>query len=352
LLRLIMCAKLRWWRRFKSHIHRSFVENRTSRNRRNRITSWWFVVSTFAGAFGGSLRETRLTAMLGYLIAIKPKEFSEFFGFSGKPLSVKLENRHEDGRSDILIETDKGLGVIEAKVGTQDPREQSIKYRARWTVLLTQFKVPRRLMITNKVSYFTWQKLADFLVLHQAKSTNPRIRFIAQDLCKYLEEHRMTKQKEMVEIYAREINETFTTDLFLKVGLYGCVYEKGSRMSEARYFAPHFGQKISKDHPGIKTGISYIARIEVQVIAETWKDLVNEIIEIKGKRWVKTHSPMIDQLKNHYNWKAAGTYVFLFLAEPKLVFNPPVNKEHLQKGKGWLSKRFLSFEELFEAWGC
>jgi len=43
---------------------------------------------------------------------------------------------------------------------------------------------------------------------------------------------------------------------------------------------------------------------------------------------------------------------FLFLDEPRLVFNPSIKKEKLQKGKGWLSKRVFSFDTFFEAWGC
>ncbi len=34
------------------------------------------VVSTITGAFGQSLRETRLTALLGYLIALAPERFT------------------------------------------------------------------------------------------------------------------------------------------------------------------------------------------------------------------------------------------------------------------------------------
>jgi hypothetical protein len=34
-----------------------------------------------------------------------------------------------------------------------------------------------------------------------------------------------------------------------------------------------------------------------------------------------------------------------------LVFNPPVQKENLQRGSGRLSKRFFSFDNLFAAWG-
>src|SRR2546425_10297348 len=82
------------------------------------------VVSTLTGAFGQSLRETRLTAVLGYLIAINPEPFFALFGFRGMPQSVSLEMAHDDGRSDILIETSLGVGVIEAKVDATDPLKQ------------------------------------------------------------------------------------------------------------------------------------------------------------------------------------------------------------------------------------
>jgi hypothetical protein len=60
------------------------------------------VVSSLAGAFGTELRETRLTAMLGYIIALEPEQFCDIFGFRGSPLSVSLETRHASDRSDIL----------------------------------------------------------------------------------------------------------------------------------------------------------------------------------------------------------------------------------------------------------
>ena len=42
------------------------------------------IVRSLVGSFGSSLRETRLTALLGHLIALKPNEFIDFFGFQGK----------------------------------------------------------------------------------------------------------------------------------------------------------------------------------------------------------------------------------------------------------------------------
>jgi hypothetical protein len=96
------------------------------------------IVSSFAGALGCALRETRLTAMLGYLIALEPERFCNIFAFCGRPLSVRLEAKHASDPSDILIETTAGRGVIEAKVTTADPFLQALKYPARWRVLLTQ----------------------------------------------------------------------------------------------------------------------------------------------------------------------------------------------------------------------
>lgn len=82
------------------------------------------VVWSFAGAFGSALLETQLTAMLGYVIALEPERFCDIFAFRGRPLSVSLETRHATDRSDILIETTAGRGVIEAKVTTADPFRQ------------------------------------------------------------------------------------------------------------------------------------------------------------------------------------------------------------------------------------
>lgn len=311
------------------------------------------VVSTLVGAFGGALRETRLTALLGYLVALEPKRFLELFGFSGNASNVRLEHRHDLGRSDILVETTHGLGVIEAKVGASDPFQQSLKYPARWTVLLTQYipsGIQRKVRGTR---YVRWEKLTDCLD-SLSRSQKPNVSFVSRDLLRYLEEHRMIKQRRIVEIYAREINEPVTLNLFLKAGMYGCNYQAKSPLPEALYFAPHLGQTIASRHGGVRVGISYIARIEQVEVVETWDDLFAATKRVRGKSWWNTHQRELDPLRTapKWNWKKSPKYSFLFLEEPRLVFNPPINKEKLQTGKGWLSKRVFSFDEFFNAWGC
>ena len=80
------------------------------------------MVSTLTGAFGQSLRETRLTALLGYLIALDPIPFLDLFGFSGVPQQVCLETRHEESMQVTNILTTvadsmPGFGIVAAVLG-------------------------------------------------------------------------------------------------------------------------------------------------------------------------------------------------------------------------------------------
>src|SRR5260370_96859 len=307
------------------------------------------VVSSFAGALGSALRETRLTAMLGYLIALDPERFCDIFAFRGRPLSVSLETRHASDRSDILIETTAGRGVIEAKVTTADPFRQALKYPAKWRVLLTEHTASAKQKRLSGVKYLRWRDLVGTLKRLE-KSPDSQGRFVSGDLLRYLGEHALIKTNKVVEIYAREINNEETLALFLKARMYGCHYERSSRLAEALYFAPHFGQQIADEHPGVHVGISYIAGIERAEVVENWEDFLKVTSEVRGRQWLKNHHWLLDPLRRSWNWR--NRHSFLFLSTPRLVFNPPVRKEELQKGKGWLNKRVFSFDTLFEAWGC
>jgi hypothetical protein len=303
------------------------------------------VVSTLTGAFGQSIRESRLTALLGYLIALNPKPFLELFEFRGLAQQVSLETWHEDGRSDIHIETSLGVGIVEAKIDASDPLEQSHRYPGRWVALLSHRVPPKKRV--GRAIYVHWEELAR--VLHQlTRVHSPRVRMLSADLAAYLEEHNVTKTRNSVEIYAREINEPITLELFLKAQVYGCDYKAGSRLAEALYFAPHFGQSIADQHPGVTRGISYVARIESIGYANTWKEFIELLTTERGRVWCKHHKRVLDALHRDWSWPCPRS--FLLLGAPQLAFNPPVRKERLQRGKGWLSKQFLTFDELFRAW--
>ncbi len=119
------------------------------------------VVSSLLGAFGGSLRETRLTAMFGYIISLAPDLFVDLLGFKGEVSSVRLEANHQQDRSDIFIKTSKGLGIVEAKRTSTDPLNQAFKYPADWRVLLTDYAAAGEQKRLRAVKYLRWQQVAD-----------------------------------------------------------------------------------------------------------------------------------------------------------------------------------------------
>lgn len=305
------------------------------------------IVTNLLGAFGQSLKETRLTALLGYLLAMRPEPLMTLLGFTGRIISVRLEMSHDECRSDILVETSCGLGVIEAKVDTTDASAQSIRYPARWRVLLTFLPGVERRGVTCQVH---WQQLADRLEV-TALTGSPTYRFLVAQFIAHLEEHHMIKTPESLEINAREINEPVTLSFFIQGHIYGCRYEKKNKVARAQYFAPHFGTSIARHQPGIFTGVSYVARVEHVFLATTWKEFSDGVCEYRGRQWWNSHIRLLNDLHREWYWTKGKQRSFLLLGEPRLAFNPPVRKERLQTGKGWLSRRFFSFDDLFAAWG-
>jgi hypothetical protein len=304
------------------------------------------LVSNLLGAFGLTLKETRLTAWLGYLLSMHPEPLMPLFGFTGVVMAVRLETKHDDGRSDILVETSHGLGVIEAKVGATDARAQSHRYPARWRALLTSAHGTNGSAALRNVH---WQHLADRLDA-VARSSSPPYRFLVAQFNNYLEEHHMIKGTESLEIYAREINEPVTLALFIQGHIYGCRYEKNNKVKRAQYFAPHFGASIARHQPGISIGVSYVAKVEQVFVATTWTEFMDGVCEYRGRQWWSSHEELMRSLHRAWGWNTEDRS-FLLLGEPRLAFNPPIRKEKLQSGKGWLSRRFFSFDDLFAAWG-
>ena len=310
-------------------------------------------VTSFLGSLGGSLRETRITAMLGYLIAHDPNQWGAFFSLK-KPIStVKIEEfDYARDRADIVIETTAERIVVEAKVVWADPKEQANKYEGSRKFLFTNF-VPASTHSSRRVRYISWEEVGRFLGLLGTRTGKPYVRHLAKELIQYMREHQLVRSKDSVEIYARELNNELTINTFLKAHIYGCWLEKdGGKIARALYFAPHFGQHIAGSHPGIHRGISYLAKIEAVEVVDTWASFLAAAKRQRGGWWLKKHKDLLKQLRRDWtSWDTKNQRSFAFLSTPRLVFNPPINKDLLQKGKGWLSKNEFSFDELFEAWG-
>lgn len=307
------------------------------------------VISSLAGAFCSSLKETRLTALLGYVVALHPEAFRRAFGFTGAVSSVSLEeytDAPQSGRTDIRLYTSHGECVVEAKVSFVDPWKQSTRYPAKWRVLLTNHIPTAKQQKLKGCRYIRWSDIGDILK-SLGKSKDPVLRFVSNDLVRYLEEYNMIKKERAVEIYAREINGPESLKLFLEGRIYRCQFQMNSKLPEALYFAPHFGKSLENRYPGIQSGISYVSRIETVEVVESIVEFRDAVKTVRGKSWYNRNKEMINRIR----WvKKDKRLSVVFVGVPRLVFNPPVKKTKLQKGSGWLSKYFLSFDELFEAW--
>jgi hypothetical protein len=314
-----------------------------------------FVVSSLTGAFGKKVRETRLTAILGYLMALEPKPFLEKFGFEGTASSISLESKEENTRneenirSDIRVKTTKGIGIIEAKLGWQNPYKQLIKYKADWRVALTQYR-PSEQEKKRKVLYICWEDIGKMLIkFSKSKLSKWETKFISRDILEYLESNNMIKSQETTEIYTRDFNEPSSLNLFLKARLFSENYKKNSQLYKALYFAPNFCEKICNDPQDC--GISYIAKIKGAVeLVDSWGQFVSAVKYRHGEGWLKRNKSLISHMRNRQYWEKKKRCL-LFLGKPRLVFYPPVKKSKVTgRKKGKDNKRFLSFDELFSAW--
>lgn len=317
------------------------MQNTVTLYRNNKI------ISSFLSAFGNDIKETRVTAALGYLLSYTPKSFLNLFEIKNEIINIIIEEIEENGRVDIKIETINEKIDIEAKIQSIDPLKQSLKYKGIRKILLTNFIPTKEQKEKKNIKYINWQEIY-YVLKNLRKNNKVEIKFLSSEIIKYLIQHNMVKTEKPTEIYLREINDVESYKLFIRGQLYNCRFVINSNLYKAIYFAPHFGEKLSCKYEGVENGISWIARIEELQIAENWDHMLESVKSKRKKQWVKNNGFLLDYLK--INWKNEGDRrIIFFLGEPIRAFNPPINKNNLQGGKGWLSKTFLSFDELFKA---
>lgn len=308
-------------------------------------------VRSLFGSFGALLRETRLTGILGYLIAQEPGPWRRLFHIHDPLSLVRVEFSQKTGRADIWLESASESIVVEAKITRADPTGQSRKYKADRAVLISDH-FPHSNQLTGGNLYFNWIRITSFLQseYHEATKGRPHLQFLAKEVIRYMAENNLVRLGSILEVYVREINHPATLTLFLKGHLYTCPYQKAGKAGKAIYFAPHFGQRLAKTLPGIYSGISFVAKIKAVEVLNTWNQFRQAVKKHRGARWLNTNREIVTSIRKELR-PGNEQKTFLFLFEPRLVFNPPINKNLLQEGSGFLSKRAFAFDELFEAWG-
>jgi hypothetical protein len=307
------------------------------------------ITTDLLSAFGRAPKETRITALIGFLLSMHPTRMAGIFQIYAKIRSVSVESPDEQGRCDILLETDQGPTVIEAKLGGADATAQVSRYRAKKRIVLSQFG---ETSTSDLIRCISWAQFAERL-RSSLLGVGKEFAFLANQLLHHLEANHMVRKTESFEVYAREINEPITLRMFLSSRLYGCAFRSGNKIARAAYFSPHFGARVASEVPGISQGVSYVARVERVITVKDWKELRTSVTEVRGAVWWRRHADLINKIRlaKDWNWNDERGHSFLLLGEPRLAFNPPIRKERLQGGKGFLSKWFYSIDDLYKAWG-
>lgn len=328
-------------------------------------------VGSFLSVFG-ELRETRLTAVLGFLVAQFPGEFGDLLGFRHSSLDeVSVEETDEGTRYDLLIRRSGETHIIEGKIGPTQRVDQLLRYirrvrkqtgrRPALTVVDdgSQFSQSRQRSFqrvqreVRSLRFVTWSEVAALcgdIVRKKRNATRTHLgTVIARELAQQLQENNMTTDPQP-EIYLRDVSSTSSVELFFRHHIYKCQSRYYNSARRNLYFAPYFTRTMADTISEVNLvpvgeGISFVSRIHsVQVIDK--RDILAFLKEHRHPH-AKEAADLI--IRSH----RARDILLMLLGVPRLLFLSPVTKGKLSKsqrfGRGAMGSRSCSFDDLLAA---
>ena len=320
----------------------------------------------------GSLRETRLTAELGFLVSRFPEEFGPLLGFRPLPADeISVEETDAGERYDVLIRQSGETHIIEGKLGPTQHVGQLLRYvrsvrrtRGRRPALTvvddgSEFSQSRQRAFqpinrqVKSLRFVTWSQVAEVCRGISGKRRLFKIdsagAIIAREMATHLRENNMTTEAQP-EIYLRDVSDTESVQLYFRHNLYKCQTKFYNSARRNLYFAPYFTRQmadaISHDNlVPIGEGVSFVSRVQKVQVIET-RDVLAYL-----------------KANNHPNPKAATEVIrqshrarevlLMTLGDPRLMFVSPVTKAKLSQvipfGKGAMGSRSCTFDDLLAA---
>lgn len=328
-------------------------------------------VQSFLSVLGG-LRETRLTAVLGFLVARFPVEFGEVLGFQPSPLDqVSVEETDEGDRYDVLVRHRGGLHLIEGKLGATQRLDQLLRYirskrrkhRAKPSLTVVDdgsessqsrqraFDPIRKQVC--RLRFVTWAdvaKVCQSILRRKRCFLQDRVgAVIAQEFLLHLQDHHMTQERND-EIYLRDVGTQDSVELFFRHQIYKCQASFHNSARHNRYFAPYFTRQMADairqtNLVPVGEGISFVSRVESVRVIDT-RDVQTYLKEQKHP-----DPQAAGQLirKNHKDKQV----LLMLLGPPRLMFTSPVTKTKLKRlggfGVGAMGSRSITLDRLLEA---
>ena len=320
----------------------------------------------------GSLRETRLTAVLGFLVSRFPEEFGLLLGFRPLPADeISVEETDGGERYDVLVRQSGETHIIEGKIGPAQRVDQLVRYiksirrshgrRPALTVVDdgSEFRQSRQRAFqkveqqVKSLRFVTWSQVAAVCSVIATKRRNqiadPVGVAIAGEMATHLKENNMTTETQP-EIYLRDVSDTYSVQLYFRHNVYKCQSKFYKSAQRNLYFAPYFTRKmadaISQDNlVPIGEGVSFVSRIGMVQVIE--KLDVLDYLKASKHPTPKEAAELIR--KNH----RAREVLLMTLGAPRLMFVSPVTKAKLTRvipfGTGAMGSRSCSFDDLLAA---
>lgn len=329
-------------------------------------------VGSFLSALG-SLRETRLTATLGFLVARFPSELGPLLGLKFSPADeISIEETDGGDRYDVLIRSSGGEHIIEGKIGPSQRVEQLVRYIAsrrcssKGKPALTivddgsEFSQSKQRAFekvragVRNLRFVTWSQVARVCreIARKRKnfSADPLGVVVARDLADHLKENNMTTD-DQPEIYLRDVGDIPSVQLYFRHHIYKCQSKYYNSARRNLYFAPYFtgptAERVSEVNlVPVGEGISFVSRVKSVNVIEK-RDTLQFLKERK-----------------HPNPKEAAEIIrksarekeilIMLLGEPRLLFVSPVTKRKLDEkvggfGLGAMGSRSCTLDDLLRA---
>ena len=320
----------------------------------------------------GSLRETRLTAALGFLISRFPSDFGPLLGFKHAPADeICVEETDAGDRYDVLIRRSGAVHIIEGKIGPTQHVGQLLRYikslhrqhgrKPALTVVddgsefrhsrQRAFEAVRKQVSTLK--FVTWTSVAAVCIEIARKrrncTTDPTGSVIAQELAVHLKENNMTSEAQP-EIYLRDVSSADSVELYFRHRIYRCQSNFFNSARRNLYFAPYFtrqmADRISEENlVPIGEGISFVSRLKLVQVIDT-----RDVLRFLRDHRHENAAAAAESIRKKHRAKEV---LMMLLGEPRLMFVSPVTKAKLSKklpfGKGAMGSRSCTFDDLLSA---
>lgn len=276
----------------------------------------------------GSIRETNISAMLGYLIHVNPIIAAKLFGVELPLKSVNLELRSDLGqdRYDIVITSSTKTIVVEVKIANHSP-EQLRRYSESGKKLFSIGSRLQRHLIDRSFhkNFVDWEMVCATLNNVKLKGTQSDQFYnkLADDFCLHLKENNMIRDS-LEDVYTRDLSGT-SVDMYFTQHIYKCQAKYYEKAKNSRYFAPYFtganGKNASTLVKSLGIGISFVSKINSSALASEK--------EIYGALKTLNYSNRdISLIFDAFKWKpnSSREHTILFLDEPLRLFQRPVTK--------------------------